>query len=56
MWLVIGVLLVVAWATAFVVFKVTSLAIHLLILAAVVSLAVHTVQRIRHRHVHVGRA
>jgi hypothetical protein len=37
------------------VFKVTGLAIHLLVLAAVVSVAIHAVQRFRHRHAHVGR-
>ncbi|MET0283726.1 MAG: hypothetical protein ABW352_04630 [Polyangiales bacterium] len=43
----IGLVLVVTWVVAYVVMKVTSAAIHLLILGAVVMLALNVVGRLR---------
>ena len=45
----IGLLLVVIWVGAFVVMKITSAAIHLLLLAAVVFVVLHLVARFRGR-------
>jgi hypothetical protein len=45
----IGVVLLAVWVVAFVVMKVTSVAIHLLVLAAVVFIAMHLVSRFRGR-------
>ena len=45
----IGVLLIAVWVVAFVVMKVTSAAIHLLLLAAVVFIAMQLVGRLRGR-------
>jgi hypothetical protein len=49
MWIGLGALLLVAWAAGFLVFKVASVAIHLLVMAAVVSLAVHMYRSFRLR-------
>ena len=50
LWLVIGVGLLLAWVLGFVVFEVASFAIHLLVIAAVVSAAVYLYQHFRGRH------
>jgi hypothetical protein len=47
MWLVVGILVLVAWAVAFLVFKIAGWAIHLLVLAAIGAAAVHIVQWVR---------
>lgn len=51
MWLGVGLalILVLSWVVALVVMKVTSMAIHLLIVGAVVLLAVNVVGRVRQR-------
>jgi hypothetical protein len=41
MWIILGALLLALWAGAYLVFQVTAWAIHLLIIAAVVALAIH---------------
>jgi hypothetical protein len=45
MFIMLAVLLAVAWLLGFTVFKVTSVAIHLLVLLAVVSLVAHFFRR-----------
>jgi hypothetical protein len=45
MFITLAVLLAVAWLLGFTVFKVTSVAIHLLVLLAVVSLVAHFFRR-----------
>jgi hypothetical protein len=47
MWLVIGTLILLAWAVSFLVFKIAGWALHLLVLAALGAAAVHIVQRAR---------
>lgn len=49
MWLVIGIVLVVFWAFSFVVFKVTSWALHLLILFAAIAGVMQLVRWFRER-------
>lgn len=50
MWIGLGVLLLVVWAVAYLVFQVASAALHLLIVAALIAGAVHLLQRYRERH------
>jgi hypothetical protein len=45
----IGLLLLVVWVVAYLVMKVTSVAIHLLLLAAVVFVVMHLIGRLRGR-------
>lgn len=45
----IAVVLLTVWVIAFVVMKVTSAVVHLLVIAAVVFIALHFVQRLRGR-------
>lgn len=45
----IGVVLIAVWVVAFVVMKITSAAVHLLLLAAVVFIAMQVVGRLRGR-------
>lgn len=49
----IGVALLAIWVVSFVVMKVTSAAIHLLVLAAVVFMAMHVVSWIKNRNQHL---
>jgi|GEM_PF-3023090 len=49
MWLALAVLLTVVWAVSFAVFKVAGWAIHLLIIAAVITGIIHLFQWMRHR-------
>jgi hypothetical protein len=45
----IGLVLVVTWVVAFIVTKVTSAAIHLLVVAAVIMLVLNVISRVRNR-------
>jgi hypothetical protein len=45
----IGVVLLAVWVVSFVVMKITSMAIHLLVLAAIVFIAMHLIARFRGR-------
>lgn len=47
MWLVVGMLVLVAWAIGFLVFKIAGWAFHLLVLVAIAAAAVHVVQWVR---------
>ena len=47
MWLLLAIVLALAWLAGFAVFHVASMAIHVLIVAAAVSLFVHLVRRKR---------
>lgn len=50
MWVVAGVVLLFAWAMGFLVFKVASAALHLLIVAAVVAGVIHLYKGYKARH------
>jgi hypothetical protein len=50
MWLLIGILLVIVWVFSFVVFKVTSWALHLLILFAILAAIMQLVRWFRTRN------
>lgn len=50
MWVVAGAVLLVAWVLGFVVFKVASAALHLLIVAAVVAGVIHLYRNYKARH------
>lgn len=48
MWIALGALLLVVWGAAFLVFRVASAAIHLLVIGAVVFGVVHLIEKRRH--------
>jgi hypothetical protein len=45
----LGIVLLVAWVLAHLVMKITSMAIHLLVIAAVVVVVLNVVNRVRHK-------
>jgi len=49
MWIFVGVLLLIAWVVGFIVFKVASWAIHLLVLAALIAIGIDVFHWIRRR-------
>ncbi len=51
MWVALAIILVIAWILGFTVYHVASFAIHILLLAAIVSLVLHFVVRGRGRPV-----
>jgi hypothetical protein len=50
MWLGVGILLLIVWGVAFLVFKVAAWAIHLLIVAALIAGAIHVYEAVKKRH------
>jgi hypothetical protein len=47
MWITLAVLLLLVWFLSFVIFKITKLAIHFLVIAALVAVVIHFAARFR---------